>query len=157
MPGGSVHLMPRRTSLLLGSFYVWTLFVWVGRIRNALTDDALEGWDRNGPLLLALSFVVPALVLAVVLVRHAAGSAARAPGRLLTQGTIALVAWTTAVWVVRAGDIALGRDHEAAFVVVHLVLAVVSISLGVLAARAVLGATTDVPRRATSSSATRPS
>jgi hypothetical protein len=64
------------------------------------------------------------------------------------------VAWTTVVWVVRAGDIALGRDHEVAFVVVHVVLAVVSISLGILAARAVLAGTTEAAHPADSASAT---
>jgi hypothetical protein len=39
------------------------------------------------------------------------------------------------VWVVRAADIALGGDREPAFVAVHVVLAVVSITLGLLAVR----------------------
>lgn len=50
---------------------------------------------------------------------------------------VALAVWTTGVWIVRAGDIVLGGDHEVGFVVVHVVLAVVSIALATLAARSV--------------------
>ena len=41
-----------------------------------------------------------------------------------------LVAWTTVLWLFRAGDIVLTSDEGVAFVVVHVVLAVVSIALG---------------------------
>ena len=54
----------RRSWIAIGVFVACTLFVWVGRIRNALVDPVLQGSDRVGPLLLATSFVVPALVLA---------------------------------------------------------------------------------------------
>ena len=40
-----------------------------------------------------------------------------------------LAGWTTLVWVLRAGDIALTSDRGAAFIAVHVVLAVVSIGL----------------------------
>ena len=43
--------------------------------------------------------------------------------------SVVLAGWTTVVWVVRAADIALGGDHEAAFIAVHVVLAVVSTGL----------------------------
>ena len=46
-----------------------------------------------------------------------------------------LAGWTVAVWVVRAVDIAALSDHDTAFVVVHLVLAAVSIALSVWVAR----------------------
>jgi hypothetical protein len=98
---------------------LWSLFVWGVRIRNA------EG--ELGPTSLAVSFVV--LAVAVLATRGA-----RLP-------TLALAGWTIAVWVLRAFDIALLSDHEVGFVVVHTVLAAVSIVLGVLAVRAVRSST----------------
>ena len=104
---------------------VWTGLVWTTRISNIWNDDALtdgEKWGRTG---LALSFTVLALAVVVGLVQRAAW---------LRAAVLALAAWTTAVWIVRAIGIATG-DHEAAFIAVHLVLAVVSITLAGLAVR----------------------
>jgi hypothetical protein len=99
-----------------GALAVLTLLVWGVRIRNAVGE--------LGPTLLAITFV--ALAVAVLLTK--AGRSA----------TLALAGWTVLVWVVRIVDIALLSDHEAAFVVVHAVLAVASVSLAVLAARPLL-------------------
>ncbi|MFM7069624.1 MAG: hypothetical protein ACKOYM_09210 [Actinomycetes bacterium] len=99
---------------------VWTAIVWGGRIR--LADGA------SGPLLLALTFLAPALVLAVCLACHSP----RVP-----NAVGALAAWTVAVWVVRVPGIALG-GHPIPFLVVHVVLAVVSVSVAAVALRAVL-------------------
>ena len=97
---------------------VWTLVVWGGRIRNAIADDA-----GAGSVVLAVTFVLLALLV------------------LATRGgwrpVVALAAWTVAVWAVRAVDIALFSDHDTAFVVVHLVLATVSVALAAWAARTV--------------------
>ncbi len=115
------------------AFLVWTLLVWSGRVRNAFADATLDGSGRAGPLLLAAAFVVPALVLAGLTVgewRRGSG-----PGSWSSRLLVALVAWTVVVWVVRGADIAFAGDHDPAFVAVHLVLAVVSIGLGVLAVR----------------------
>ncbi len=101
----------------------WTGLVWTTRISNIWNDDALtdgEKWGRTG---LALSFTVLALAVVVALVQRAGW---------LRPAVLALAAWTTAVWIVRAIGIATG-DHEAAFIAVHLVLAVVSIGLATLA------------------------
>lgn len=58
------------------------------------------------------------------------------PGRRLDRPLLAavgaLAGFTTAVWVVRAIDIAAG-DHSIGFIVVHVVLALVSIALAVAA------------------------
>ena len=129
--------MPRRVFVPVVLLLAWTLFVWVGRVRNALGDPELSGSERLGPLLLATSFVLPAVVLAVVLFSSARRS--RGVGPVLRYGVLALAAWTCGVWVVRMIDIAFGGDWEVAFVVVHAVLAVVSVVLAVLAARAVSG------------------
>jgi hypothetical protein len=113
----------------------WTGVVWTTRIGNIWGDDALsdgEKWGRTG---LALSFTVLAVVAGLALVRRAAW---------LRPSVVALAGWTTVVWVVRAAGIATG-GHDAAFIAVHVVLAVVSIALAVLAWRAV---TASAPRPA---------
>ncbi len=130
--------MPRRVFVPVVSLLAWTLFVWVGRIRNAVSDPELVGSERLGPILLAASFVVPALVLAVVLFTSARG--ARGVGPVLRYGVVALAAWTCGVWLVRLADIVFGGDRAVGFIVVHAVLAVVSAVLAVLAARSVLDA-----------------
>lgn len=90
--------------MLLGA---WTLVVWATRIRNAAGEV--------GPTLLASSFVV--LALAVFVTRGA------------SRPLRALAGWTVAVWAIRLVDIALLSEHPAGFVVVHTVLALVSIGL----------------------------
>lgn len=124
--------MPRRTSVPIGIFLAWTLFVWGGRIRNAVADVALEGAERTATLALSASFVVPALVLAAgwAMRRSRAGAALR-------WGTAVLAGWTVAVWVVRAADIALTSDEGVAFVLVHVVLALISVVLAGAASAAV--------------------
>ena len=107
---------------LLLAFAAWTVLVWVGRIDNVLGDPDLSTGGRAARLALALSFMVLGLAVAVLAVR---GRPLDRRGRVL----VAVAAgWTVAVWVVRGGQIALG-DHSVGFVVVHLVLAVVSIGL----------------------------
>jgi hypothetical protein len=91
------------------AFAVWTLVVWGGRFRNALADG-----DGAGPVVLAVTFV--ALAAAVLVTRGD------------RRAVVALAAWTVAVWVVRAVDIALLSDHETAFFVVHVVLASLGLS-----------------------------
>ena len=103
----------------------WTLLVWTTRVGNIWGDDDLttaEKWGRTG---LAMSFTVLAVAVGYALYR-------RRPwlGRAVT----ALAGWTIGVWMVRAVGIAAG-DHAAAFIIVHVALAVVSAALAVLAVR----------------------
>jgi hypothetical protein len=112
----------RPATLALG---VWTLLVWTTRIGNIWGDDDLtdgEKWGRTG---LALSFTALVLLVGLAVYR-------RLPWRGLAVK--ALAGWTIGVWLTRSFGIATG-DHDAAFVIVHLVLAVVSIGLSVLAVR----------------------
>jgi hypothetical protein len=141
--------------LSVGLFVGWTLFVWVGRIRNAMNDPALAGGGRVGPVVLALSFVVPALVLAVLafLARPGAGWDDHGARSRLRAVVLVLAAWTTVVWVVRMADIAFGGNHPAGFIAVHCVLGVVSIGLAILTVRAAGG---PVPRSRPAPSASRP-
>lgn len=116
----------------------WTFLVWTTRISNVWGDDDLtdgEKWGRTG---LAMSFTVLGVAVAVALWRRAAW---------LRPAVVVLAGWTSAVWIVRAFGIATG-DHEAAFVAVHVVLAVVSIMLSALAVRAVGASTRELERSA---------
>ena len=112
----------RRWTLAL---IVWTLLVWTTRLGNIWRDDTLDTgakWGRTG---LALSFTVLA-------VATLAGWWTRASW--LRPMVFAFAAWTTSVWLVRVVGIAL-HGHEAAFVAVHAVLAIVSVALSVNAVR----------------------
>lgn len=122
-------MTPRlRPSLILS---VFTLLVWTTRIRNIWTDDSSPTSDQIGRTALSLSFTVFALVTIVAVVR------ARKDEWAGLRWWIRLFAlWTTLVWVWRAIAIATA-DHEIGFVVVHTVLAVVSIVLALWADRKV--------------------
>jgi len=105
---------------------VWTLLVWTTRIGNIWSDADLTDGEKWGRTALALSFTALAVAAAYALWRQP-------PWRRVA--VTALAGWTVAVWAVRSVGIATG-DHEAAFIVVHLVLAIVSVALSVLAVRA---------------------
>lgn len=115
----------------------WTLFVWATRIRNIWTDDTLTTSGQVGRTALVASFVVPALVVGVTLLR-------RSWGRWFPWFVRAFAAWTVGVWVVRMVGIAV-HGHDLPFVVVHLVLAVVSSVLAVGAWRTTIPAVMGQP------------
>ena len=98
----------------------WTTFVWGTRVRNIVRDGG-----GSASLLVALAMVVLAAVVAVSLTR----------GGTPRWAVPALAAATVAAWAVRAPVILLG-DHGAAFKVVHVGLALVSVALAVAAWRA---------------------
>jgi hypothetical protein len=116
-------ITPRRATVAL---IAWTWFVWLTRVRNIAGDGSLSGAEKVVPGLLAASFVVlAAVVLWTALRSH--------PRR--REALLALGGWTVVVWLVRGVGIATG-GHSAAFVIVHLMLAAVSIGLSWLALRA---------------------
>ena len=104
---------------------VWTSYVWTTRILNAWTGDESTSRAVTATLLSA-SFLVLAAATALVLVRARRRRLATAERRVLQV----LAAWSAVVWLVRGVAIALA-DHDLGFVVVHLVLALVSIGLAV--------------------------
>jgi len=106
----------------------WTVFVWTIRIGNVIGDDDLSSGAKAGRVALALSFTA----LAAIVVWAALLEKAR-----LGAAVGALGVWTLGVWVVRTIGI-VGDDHSVGFVLVHVVLAVVSIALSWLAFRAAL-------------------
>ncbi|MGI9599010.1 MAG: hypothetical protein ACR2QK_22795 [Acidimicrobiales bacterium] len=139
--------------LVVAVFSLWTLFVWGGRLRNLWLDPGGFGSAGRWTVAGAVAFTaIGLLVLGAWLVgqkstrrdgarpavRVAAARvrAVRAPA-VLSLAVLVLAVLTVVVWLIRGVDIALG-DHEAAFIAVHIVLAVVSIGLAALAARRVL-------------------
>lgn len=127
-------------------FGLWTLFVWVGRLRNLNADPG--GFAEASRWSLIGSIVFTVLGLALVLSVIAGWiTAARSGDRIFAAGAkrvfvVALAAVTAVVWLIRATDIARG-DHTAAFIAVHVVLAVVSIGLAVLSLRTIRSKSSD--------------
>jgi hypothetical protein len=113
-------------------FAGWTLLVWATRIDNIWADAVLTTGGKVWRTLLAGSFVVVGLAVAAVAVRTWRAGA----GPIDRAVVGAALGWTVAVWAVRATGIALG-DHDRAFVVVHLALALLSTVLAWAAWRAV--------------------
>jgi len=105
----------------------WTFLVWTTRIRNIWTDEALTSGEQWARTALAGSFTVLAVAVVVALVQRASW---------LRPAVGVLAVWSVVVWVVRSVGIATA-DHDAGFVAVHLVLAVVSAVLSGLAWRQV--------------------
>jgi hypothetical protein len=119
----------------VGAFGLWSLLVWGTRVDNIWSDAGLSTGAQVGRTALALSFVLPAVLVLALLVRAATWRSRRRglpPCIWYLLGPFA--AWTVAVWVVRGGGILLD-DHGVAFKVVHTLLAVASIALAVQAWR----------------------
>jgi hypothetical protein len=116
---------------LLVAFGAWTLFVWGTRVATAFEQDDLTGLERVGRVGMAVGFTLAGIALLVVAGRTRRRSLQ--PGEVLAIRLAAV--WTIGVWLIRGVQIALA-DHEAAFVVVHLVLAAVSVALALATVRA---------------------
>lgn len=111
-------------------FAAWTLFVWVGRLRNLIREPGPLADTSRWSLAWSIAFTVLGLALVGAVALAATGRA----GRPLGWAVASLGVLTVAVWVPRAIDIALG-DHSVGFILVHVALATVSISLAVAAWR----------------------
>ncbi len=107
---------------------VWTLFVWLTRVRNVVSDDDVGVAGQLWGLAISASFVVLACHVLWCMTRQR---------ERLGVATLALAGWTVAVWIVRGVDIATG-DHSAGFIAVHLALGLLSIALAALATRSVV-------------------
>lgn len=133
LPASSLEVMrswrgPERvvvTALALGA---WTLFVWVGRLRNLAAEPGSIFDASRWSLVGSVAFTVLGLAVAAWALALWSGRA----NRVLAPAVGALAALTIGVWLLRAVDIAAG-DHSVGFIVVHLVLAVVSIGLALAA------------------------
>ena len=121
----------------IAAFGVWNSAIWLARIRNILSDDSLDGGGK------AL-WMVPALIFGgggvLALVLWCKGRAS------LARPVAAVLLFAMLYWPVRTVFVFL-NDHSAAFRIVHLVLAVVSVALAFGAARRFVR-TNKVPRGA---------
>lgn len=100
----------------------WTLFVWVSRVRNVLTNDDLSTGAQTGRLAVVVVFVALAGVTLWAWTRR---SDQPEPARTTLR---VLCLWTVLFWIVRGGGIIID-DHTLGFTVVHTVLMVISIGL----------------------------
>lgn len=121
--------MARSRHLPIVALVAWTFLVWTTRIRNIWTDEALSTGEQWARTALAGSFTALAVAVVVALATEATW---------LRHAVTALAAWSIGVWVVRAAGIATA-GHDLGFVLVHLVLAVGSAALSVLAVRSLRG------------------
>lgn len=128
-----------RPALVLAA---WTLAVWTTRIGNIWSDDSLSVAGQLGRTALALAFTVAAVGIVVTWSRARRQGAVDRRARAFVRGVAAL---TVGVWAVRSVQIVTG-GHSFGFVVVHLVLAVVSVALAVWTVRTI-GSTGRRPRR----------
>jgi len=112
---------------------VATLLIWTTRIRNIWADESLDTGGQVARTALSLSFTAFA-VLGLWLWWDARRGGEPRPWA--ASAVRAFAVWTTAVWVVRAAQIATA-DHAVAFVLVHAALAVGSIALAWWADRSV--------------------
>lgn len=124
--GVSRHLRP---ALVLSA---WTLLVWTTRIRNIWTADDLSTNMQIGRTVLALVFTAFAVGVVFAALRSRTGTTWSG----LPAWVRAFAVWTIGVWIVRAVQIALA-DHGAAFIAVHVALAVISIGLSIWADRSI--------------------
>lgn len=126
-PAGAVDLNWK----LIVAFGAWSVFVWSTRIVNIWRDLLLTTDERVWLSVMALVFVVLGIATLVIGVGLRRWPPTR--GDLITVGMLG--GWTVGIWVTRTFDIVVGGDHAIPFVVVHVVLAVVSIALAGLSWR----------------------
>lgn len=110
---------------------VWTFFVWVGRLRNIIVDEAAFEWSEAWRPLLVATFIGMAVIATVLLFLLLRASTERfdRQHRWYRRSIMVLAGFGIVVWLVRGPDIAFG-EHSVGFIVVHSVLAVVTIGLG---------------------------
>ena len=114
-------------------FVLWTLFVWLNRISNALRNDALSSGSKAFSVALSLSVVALAVAAATVAVRGWSRPWTRSEAMVLKVAA----GWTGLLWLILVPKIIIdGRPagftgNLAGFKAVHSVLGLVSLALAV--------------------------
>ena len=120
--------MPRIPWWTVSAFAIWTMVLWVQRIVNSLTNDALAGVEQAVRVGITGVFLVLAVCLMVV---H--WQSRFYPIGVARSGLVRVIAaWTIGYWSVRA----LGffyRDFNFTFTGAHLVMALISGALAIAA------------------------
>lgn len=113
--------MFRCRPLAVAVLAMWTLLVWGNRIYNIVAKDGGDGVD----LARAIAFVAVGLAVAVAAVGPVAPKSA--------HRIVSIAGWASiALWATRLVTIPLG-DYSVGFILVHIVLAAISIVLALWA------------------------
>jgi len=102
---------------------IWTVLLWLSRLRNVLNNDELTTSGRSVRLGVVVVFVALAALAAY-------GVRFRQP-RLVAM----LVVWTTGYWLVRGIGILVDGDYSVGFKAIHTALMVVSLILAWMTSR----------------------
>lgn len=101
----------------------WTVFLWLSRLRNVLSNDDLTSGGRAVRVGVVVIFVGLAAAGAVGVRKH------------LPKLVAAFLAWTVGYWLIRGIGILIDGDYSVGFKAVHTVLMLISLILAGLAAR----------------------
>lgn len=112
----------------------WTVFLWVSRLRNVVTNDELSDAGRNWRIAVVAIFVGLGIAATIGMFR-----------RSLVLLRV-LVMWSIGYWIIRGGGILIG-DWSAGFKIVHTVLMAVTLGLCAWVMRTVPGARWSRPSR----------
>jgi hypothetical protein len=128
---------------LTAALGAWTVFEWATRIRNAAAEADVDALVKAANVGVATGFTAMGVgLLAYAWRNRRTGLPAGAP-RVLGIVAFVITAWwsvrTLLVWI---------HEHDTPFKVVHTVLAVISITLALLARRAAVRAATPELARA---------
>lgn len=110
----------------------WTLFLWLSRLRNVVSNDELTSSGRAIRIGVVVIFVVLAGLTAVA-VRQLRKAPTSAGWQSKMIGLF--VAWTAGYWLIRGIGILIDGDYSVGFKAVHTVLMAVSLTLAFLTAR----------------------
>jgi len=108
----------------------WTLFLWISRLRNVLSNAELSSGGRAARVAVVIIFVTFAIAAATVLWKKSHGQ-----GSHRTTLLNAFVIWTVGYWLVRGIGILIDGGYSVGFKAVHTVLMAVSLTLSYLTTR----------------------
>lgn len=115
----------RRDVLVLAGAAAWTLFVWSSRVGLAAADPSVT-WLSWARIALSLTFGVVLVLLAVR--SHTGTRSSWAAGVM-----VAFAGWMVVVWMPSLVSVLAG-EYDAAFKLVHALLAIASLAVGTLVA-----------------------
>ncbi len=125
--------MRNRVVIWGGALGLWTLLVWVGRIRNVVGADDIGGFGKLWRLVVAVGFVVVGAAVTIgVLSSVKKATKPAAVGSLVVGLAVVGSGW----WLIRGGQILIG-DWDTSFKVVHTLLATATFGFSAMAWRAV--------------------
>lgn len=122
-PTSSAPSVIRRETTMLAVAGLWTLFVWVTRLRLA-SADGTTSWLDWARILVSVSF---GLILVTLAMRIRRGTRSQWSAAAM----IGFAVWTVVVWVPSLVSVLAG-DQTSAFKLVHSFLAIGSLAVGAI-------------------------